>query len=121
MGGEATMGPCWPTGGPERVGDGLFETFSNGTIFSSPATGAHVVPPGDILNTYLAHGGPEGALGFPTSDPFEVCGGAANTHGGWCVKFEHGYVRSINLGDGHFETYVTWNNMSPSPDLCPTK
>lgn len=50
-GGEAKLG--LPTAQPEKVGDGTVQAFANGTIFSSPSTGTHVVQ-GEILRVYTA-------------------------------------------------------------------
>jgi uncharacterized protein with LGFP repeats len=65
----AADGPPYPIGG-----DGLGQNFAGGKIFYSPETGANVVT-GQVLAKYESVGGPEGDLGFPTSD--EVDGGLA--------------------------------------------
>jgi uncharacterized protein with LGFP repeats len=117
MGGEAVLGP--PTGQPEKVGDGTVQAFANGTIYSSPSTGAHVVW-GEILKTYLAQGGPTGPLGLPTTDEFGVCGGPTVAHGGWGSEFEHGYVWWLNWGDARhtFDGYVTGRDMLAPGGKC---
>jgi uncharacterized protein with LGFP repeats len=66
---RAAEGPPYPIGG-----DGLGQNFGGGKIFYSPKTGANVVT-GPILAKYESVGGPEGDLGFPTSD--EADGGLA--------------------------------------------
>ncbi|HET6731565.1 LGFP repeat-containing protein [Mycobacterium sp.] len=55
-------GPPYPIGG-----DGLGQNFAGGKIFYSRETGANVVT-GQVLAKYESVGGPEGDLGFPTSD-----------------------------------------------------
>lgn len=47
--------------------DGAGQDFVGGKIFYSPATGANVVT-GQVLKKYESVGGPEGDLGFPTSN-----------------------------------------------------
>ena len=54
-------------GPPYQIGaDGLGQNFAGGKIFYSPATGANVVT-GQVLAKYESVGGPQGDLGFPTS------------------------------------------------------
>jgi uncharacterized protein with LGFP repeats len=59
-------------------------SFQGGRIYSSAVTGAHEVH-GAILDTYLAQGGPAGALGLPTSNEYAVPEGRAS-------DFEHGRI-----------------------------
>ncbi|TDK91974.1 LGFP repeat-containing protein [Mycolicibacterium mucogenicum] len=61
-------------GAQYKVGDGVAQNFAGGTIFYSPATGAHAIT-GDVLAKYRAAGGPQGDLGFPASN--ETDGGIA--------------------------------------------
>lgn len=103
-GGEATLG--LPTAQPEKVGDGTVQAFANGTIYSSPSGGAHVVQ-GEILRVYTANGGPAGQLGFPTADEAETAGGPDVAKGGWISEFEHGTITWLNNGDGTFAETVT--------------
>ncbi|WKG02287.1 LGFP repeat-containing protein [Mycolicibacterium sp. HK-90] len=103
-GGEAKLG--LPTAQPEKVGDGTVQAFANGTIFSSPSTGAHVVQ-GEILRVYTANGGPAGKLGFPTEDEDETAGGPDAANGGWISEFQHGTITWLNKGDGTFAETVT--------------
>ncbi|WP_166906139.1 LGFP repeat-containing protein [Mycobacterium sp. DL440] len=103
-GGEARLGP--PTAQPEKVGDGTVQAFANGTIFSSPSTGAHVVQ-GEILRVYTANGGPAGKLGFPTEDEDETAGGPDVANGGWVTEFQHGTISWLNKGDGTFAETIT--------------
>ncbi|OHU31439.1 mycolyltransferase [Mycobacteroides franklinii] len=103
-GGEAKLG--LPTGQPEKVGDGTVQAFANGTIFSSPATGAHLVQ-GEILKVYTTHGGAGGTLGFPTADEVETAGGPDVAKGGWIGEFQKGTITWLNQGDGTFKETVT--------------
>jgi hypothetical protein len=58
----------YPTRTQRDVGDGRgqFADFQRGAIWSSEATGAHVIH-GPIRNRYEQEGGPTGRLGYPTS------------------------------------------------------
>ena len=103
-GGATTLGA--PTAVAEQVGDGTVLAFANGTIFSSPSTGAHVVQ-GEILNAYTAQGGPGGALGFPTSDEAATGGGYKVTGGGWISEFQNGTITWTNNGGGKFTETIT--------------
>ena len=74
-----------PTGPAQTVGDGgHYQEFAGGAIFYSEGTGAHVVW-GDIRTAYDEHGGPGGALGFPTSDETDAPGGKQSA-------FQHGKI-----------------------------
>lgn len=55
--GEFMLGPS---------GGGMLE-YEHATVFALPDGGAHEVH-GPILEWYLAHGGPYGALGYPITD-----------------------------------------------------
>ena len=103
-GGEAALG--MPTAMPEKVGDGVVQAFTNGTIYSSPSTGAHLVQ-GEILRVYTEQGGPGGALGFPTSDEAETGGGYKVSGGGWISEFQNGTITWTNTGNGTFGETVT--------------
>jgi hypothetical protein len=103
-GGEAVLG--LPTAQPEKVADGTVQAFANGTIYSSPATGAHLVQ-GEILRVYNEKGGPAGELGFPTSDESQTAGGPDVANGGWISEFQHGTITWLNKGDGTFAETVT--------------
>lgn len=105
-GGEAALG--MPTAMPEKVGDGVVQAFTNGTIYSSPSTGAHLVQ-GEILRVYTEQGGPGGALGFPTSDEAETGGGYKTSGGGWISEFQNGTIAWTNTGNGTFGETVTMN------------
>lgn len=61
--------------GPIRDG-GVYQSFQGGTIYWSPATGAHPNT-GAIRAAYAAQGWENGYLGYPTSNEYPMCGGAA--------------------------------------------
>jgi LGFP repeat-containing protein/N-acetylmuramoyl-L-alanine amidase-like protein len=79
-------------GQPDRVeqptadGRGRFTDFEHGSIYFSPATGAHEVS-GSILATWRAQGAERSPLGLPTGDELAVDGGRAQ-------DFEHGVLRA---------------------------
>lgn len=104
LGGESVLGS--PTAQAHKVGEGTVQPFINGTIFSSPATGAHLVQ-GEILAAYQAQGGPDGQLGWPTADETEIGGGPALANGGWVGEFQHGTVTWLNDGGGNFHGTTT--------------
>lgn len=66
----------------DRVG--RFNNFVGGSIYWSPASGAHVVR-GAIRTRWAALGAERGRLGYPTSDETAVLGGRQNT-------FQHGTI-----------------------------
>lgn len=74
-----------------RPGDGAdlgrYSRFANGTFYWSPATGAHVVY-GAIADFYRRVGGPQGRLGFPTSDELDL----PDAPGARYNTFEHGAI-----------------------------
>jgi uncharacterized protein with LGFP repeats len=104
LGGASALGA--PTAMAAAVGDGTMLAFANGTIFSSPSTGAHLVQ-GEILKAYTAQGGPAGKLGFPTSDEAATGGGYKVTGGGWVSEFQHGTITWLNNGNGAFTETIT--------------
>lgn len=59
--------PGLPTSREVPVAGGSRQTFRNATIYSKEGPGAHALS-GQVLDFYLAKGGPSGKLGFPTSD-----------------------------------------------------
>jgi uncharacterized protein with LGFP repeats len=82
-----------PLGYPTRsttcglVGDGCFQTFEGGSVYSSATSkGPHTVW-GSILTTWAAQSWERGVLGYPTGD--EVCG---LTDGGCSQQFQNGAV-----------------------------
>ena len=105
-GGEDALGA--PTAQPVKVGDGTVAVFADGTIFSSPSTGAHLVQ-GEILRVYNEQDGPTGLLGWPTADETETGGGPSVVEGGWIAEFENGMITWTNQGSGSFIETITKN------------
>ena len=103
-GGETALG--LPTAQPQKVGDGTVQAFAKGTIFDSPATGAHLVQ-GEILREYTEKGGASGELGFPTTDEAQTAGGPDAPKGGWISEFQKGTITWLNQGDGTFKGTIT--------------
>ena len=82
----------YPTSTPKPVGDGrgTFATYEKGRIYATPATGGHEVH-GAVLTAWLTtHGGPTGALGYPTGelDPAGTPGGRFQTFEGGRLQFK---------------------------------
>lgn len=67
---------------PSAVAGGTQQIFLNGGLYSSAATGVHMVD-GPIYTEYVHLGGPAGTLGFPTTDPYASDGLTR-------VDFQHG-------------------------------
>ncbi|CPW41281.1 protein PS1 [Mycobacteroides abscessus subsp. bolletii] len=103
-GGEQKVGRL--TAKPEQQGTGTVFTFENGNIYSSTATGTHLVQ-GEILRVYNQNGGPTGSLGYPISDEAQTNGGPQTASGGWISKFQHGEISWLNQGDGNFREAVS--------------
>lgn len=103
-GGEQKVGRL--TAKPEQQGAGTVFTFENGNIYSSTATGTHLVQ-GEILRVYNQNGGPTGSLGYPISDEAQTNGGPQTASGGWISKFQHGEISWLNQGDGNFRETVS--------------
>ncbi|MBI2238838.1 MAG: SpoIID/LytB domain-containing protein [Actinobacteria bacterium] len=59
--------PGLPSSRQVAVNGGLRQKFEAGTIFFKEGVGAHELS-GAVLDFYLSKGGPNGKLGFPTSD-----------------------------------------------------
>jgi stage II sporulation protein D len=69
-----------------RVAGGDRQGFEDGAIYWSDATNAHLLS-GDLLDFYVAKGGPGGKLGFPVADQVKL------SNGGTKAPFEHGTIR----------------------------
>ncbi|GAA2726113.1 hypothetical protein [Cellulomonas aerilata] len=85
---RASGGPAgplgWPTG-PETSGDGGWrQQFQRGAIYYSNATGGFPSV-NAIHSTYLANGGPGGALGYPLGPEIAAAGA-------WSQRFQGGRV-----------------------------
>ena len=76
------------TGPATDVEGGSVTDFEGGSIVLTPSGRAFVVQ-GEILAAYREAGGPEGDLGFPTSDE-------ATTDGGWISTFEGGVITHLD-------------------------
>ncbi|GAB7189438.1 hypothetical protein NUM3379_01440 [Kineococcus sp. NUM-3379] len=64
----------YPTTTEAPVRGGAFTHFQGGSVYWSPATGAHVVR-GAIRQAWAGQGWESGRLGFPMSDEYDVPGG----------------------------------------------
>jgi len=71
------------------VAGGRMQTFLGGTIYWTPASGAHAVH-GLILSRYQALSGPGSFVGFPTTDEQAVTGGRASTFTGAAIYWSPG-------------------------------
>jgi len=60
-------------------------SFTGGRIYDGPSTGAHALW-GNVLDTYLKHGGAPGALGMPTTRVQNRDGGGVR------ARFQHGTI-----------------------------
>lgn len=78
--------------GPTTDGHGHFSRFQQGAIYSSPATGAHAVV-GECYDTWIAHGGVTGPLGYPVHDTHADPDGK-----GHVSRFDHGGVWAATAG-----------------------
>lgn len=67
-----------PVGEPQEVAGGQMVEFEGGTLIQNPDGQAYLVQ-GEILKEYTANGGPEGELGFPTTDETPNDGGFIST------------------------------------------
>jgi hypothetical protein len=106
--------------GATACGGGRFETFQNGTIRYSAATGAHEVD-GPIASLYESHNA-ECWLGFPMSDSFPVGVGTRS-------DFQYGFIvhRTSNNSTGAWNwPYAssscgtltgTWQGLRPNQSL----
>ncbi|MCC3297705.1 M43 family zinc metalloprotease [Arthrobacter caoxuetaonis] len=67
----AAKGPAgkmgFPTAGEVKLKGGASQQFQKGVIYSSPSTGAVLVPKGALLDRYLAMGAEKSKLGFPAA------------------------------------------------------
>lgn len=83
--------PGLPTSRQVQVAGGERQKFEDATIYTSDATGAFSLS-GAVLDFFLAKGGPDGKLGFPTSDLQTLSNGATK------ATFEHGVVKCTAAG-----------------------
>ncbi len=89
----------FPASGENGLGNGAYELFEGGSVYWSPATGAHEVH-GEIRDAYGRNGWEAGPLGYPTTDeqrtPVRV--GAANHFTGGSVYWSPGNGAHAVLG-----------------------
>ncbi|MTV27460.1 twin-arginine translocation signal domain-containing protein [Nitriliruptoraceae bacterium ZYF776] len=85
LGGPASIGR--PAAAPRSVasGRGRALELADGGLYTSPATGTRYLT-GDVHRAYVANGGPNGALGLPTSDRVVVGNGQVR------ASFENGAI-----------------------------
>jgi hypothetical protein len=107
-------------------GIGRFNHFQGGSVYWSPATGAHEVH-GLIRDRWSALGWERGVLGYPITDEFTVPGGRQSSFQGGFLRFTAatGAVRVANLAPyEHAGTWVTRFRFSrefagPNPPIRP--
>ncbi|QLY32720.1 esterase [Nocardia huaxiensis] len=76
-----------PTGEDEDApGGGKYQDFAGGAIYSSPATGTHVVW-GEIRKAWDENGGPGGKLGYPTTDEMDIADGKQSDFTGGTITW----------------------------------
>lgn len=73
-----------PVGEAQEVAGGQMLEFEGGTIIQNPDGEAFLVQ-GEILKEYTSNGGPEGELGFPTTDE-------TPNEGGFISTFDNGEI-----------------------------
>jgi uncharacterized protein with LGFP repeats len=90
-----------PVSGAGRTPDGkaTYQHFEGGSIYSTTATGAHVVPPATV-GVWAASGFERGPLGYPTSGPTATSTttagtGAAGATTGTVQTFQGGAVYTV--------------------------
>jgi uncharacterized protein with LGFP repeats len=71
-------------------------SFTGGRIYDGPSTGAHALW-GNVLVTYLKHGGAAGVLGMPTTRVLDRDGGGVR------ARFQHGTI-ACRQGTCHVTT-----------------
>nr|WP_281373171.1 SpoIID/LytB domain-containing protein [Kineococcus aurantiacus] len=69
-----------------KLSGGAFTAFAGGSVYWSPATGAHVVR-GAIRDAWGAQGWETGRLGYPTSDERAVAGGRRSDFQGGSITW----------------------------------
>ena len=67
--------------------DAVAAIFENGRVYWSGTTGSHIVN-GGVYVTYMSVGGPQGRLGLPITDEYDI----ALPGGGRRSRFEHGFI-----------------------------
>jgi uncharacterized protein with LGFP repeats len=101
-GGEGTLG--YPLTDesitPDKIG--RYNHFENGSIYWTPATGAHTIG-GKIRDKWASIGWEKSFLGYPTTDMTQTWSGYddGNIHIGYFNHFEHGSIYASLGGEAH--------------------
>ncbi|MGQ0506992.1 MAG: trypsin-like serine protease [Myxococcaceae bacterium] len=95
---QSPLGDCVSNELPIRDGIGRASHFQRGSIYWTPATGAHNIQ-GAIREKYMSMGWETSALGYPITDEHDVPGGRRNT-------FQHGSI-TWNRATGVVDVAVT--------------
>ncbi|MFI6367008.1 LGFP repeat-containing protein [Nocardia sp. NPDC050630] len=87
-------GPTGPLGAPLKTeddapNDGKWQDFTGGAIVWSNDNGAHIVW-GEIRKAWEDNGGPDGDLGYPTSDEKDIPGGKQSDFVGGTITWVDG-------------------------------
>jgi uncharacterized protein with LGFP repeats len=77
--------PGLPTSKRTNVAGGQRQRFDRSTIYYRSDVGAHAIG-GVVLDAYLGEGGPNGHLGFPTTDVKRLADGSRR------ARFEQGVI-----------------------------
>ncbi len=80
----------WPAGSQTGAAGGVVQKFTNGTVYISGMTG-FTYATSWMADVYRQRGGPEGALGFPTSSTRTEAGGLAQS-------FQNGAIYISGIG-----------------------
>ena len=83
--------PGLPTSRRLAVAGGARQRFQDGQIFSKDGPGVHLLM-GAVLTAYVKNGGPNGSLGFPTTDSKRLSDGSTR------ARFEHGVITCSDSG-----------------------
>nr|WP_246316354.1 hypothetical protein [Kineococcus aurantiacus] len=76
----------YPTTTEAPLPGGAFNHFQGGSVYWSPATGAHLVR-GAIRDAWARQGWETGRLGYPTSDEYDVPGGRRSDFQGGSITW----------------------------------
>ena len=94
------------TGPEEPAGTGKSQRFEHGTIYWSPAWGAHATINGDIQARFIEGGGPTGDLGFPTTSKYRFAGGWVQGFSKADVTWGPGVGAKV-IGHGMYSKWAT--------------
>ncbi|WP_432534868.1 SpoIID/LytB domain-containing protein [Kineococcus arenarius] len=76
----------YPVSDERRLAGGAYSLFEGGSVYWSPATGAHAVR-GAIRDAWARQGWETGPLGYPTSDEYDVPGGKRSDFQGGSITW----------------------------------